>query len=191
MINAAVEGPSDEGAVRAVIIAAGHSVGRIIAKGGKPKLDRDIPKYNQAAKVAPWVVLRDSDSVCPVELRARLLSSVRDRSDRFVLRIAHAMTESWLLADRDGFSDFFKVPHGLLPRDPEAFQQPKQKLLSICEHSSSRAIRADMIRPDGQAGPLYVARINEYASTAWMVRAASEGSASLRRAVEEIRLLPG
>jgi len=49
MINVVVEGASDRGIARAVVRAAGREVGKIVAKGGKTRLDPDIPKYNRPA----------------------------------------------------------------------------------------------------------------------------------------------
>ncbi|RUP33736.1 MAG: hypothetical protein EKK51_04135, partial [Mycolicibacterium sp.] len=108
MINAAIEGESDRGVADAIIRAAGHDVGRIIAQGGKSKLDPLIPKYSVAAKFDPWVVFRDSDTECPVKLHQRLTSGITAPAT-FLLRIAHTMSEAWLLADRDGFANYFGV----------------------------------------------------------------------------------
>lgn len=102
MINAVVEGASDEGVARAVIQVSGHDVGKVIVKGGKTRLDPDIRKYNQAARHTPWVVFRDSDNACPVRLRQYLLGQVGALSPSFFLRIVHPMTEGWLLADAAG-----------------------------------------------------------------------------------------
>lgn len=190
MINVAVEGASDEEAARAVIRAAGRSVARVIAKGGKTKLDPLVPNYNQAALHAPWVVFRDSDTECPVELVARLTADIGELSPSFLLRIAHPMTEAWLLADRDGFADYFKVRRHDLPVSPETLPHPKQAVLSLCAGSRSRDIRHDVVTKEGKTGPLYVQRINEFAKTRWSVESASAISDSLRRAVDRIRELP-
>ena len=56
MINIAIEGESDREAAKAVVIAAGRTIGRVAAAGGKTRLDPKIPKYNDAAKRANWVV---------------------------------------------------------------------------------------------------------------------------------------
>lgn len=190
MINVAVEGASDEEAARAVIRAAGRSVARVIAKGGKTKLDPLLPNYNQAALYAPWVVFRDSDTECPMELVARLKASIGELSPSFLLRIAHPMTEAWLLADRDGFAEYFKVRRNDLPVSPETLPHPKQAVLSLCASSRSRDIRHDVVTKEGKTGPLYVRRINEFAKTRWSVNSASAISDSLRRAVDRIRDLP-
>lgn len=190
MINVAVEGESDREAAKAIVRAAGRTVSKIVVAGGKTKLDPKIPKYNLAARHQPWVVFRDSDGKCPVDLRNSLTSTVSSTNHRFSLRIAHTMTEAWLLADRQGFARFFRVRIALVPTDPEAIAHAKQHLLGICSQSSSRALKADIVTPSGKTGPLYVARINEFARSHWDVVSAAEASPSLRRALDAIRSLP-
>lgn len=189
MINIAAEGESDREVAKAVVRAAGRTVNQVRIAGGKSRLDPLIAKYNAASSQAPWVVFRDSDSDCPVTLRNRLLSSVTLLSPQFSLRIAHSMTEAWLLADADSFADYFGVPVNRVPREPDHLQHAKQTLISLCVRSRSRRIRDDMTAPSNHAGPLYVARLNDFASTAWRAWEASSASDSLRRAINHIQRL--
>lgn len=101
------------------------------------------------------------------------------------------MSEAWLLADRDGFADYFRVPAARIPRDPEELPNAKQTLLGLCGRSRSRTIREEVTVSGTRPGPLYVTRINEFASTAWNVAEAASASESLRRAVHRIRQIPG
>lgn len=187
MINAAVEGESDRGAVEALIIAAGHDVGKVIPARGKSRLDPKIPKYSDAARLTNWLVLRDSDGACPVELKSELSPP---QNPRFVLRIAHSMVEAWFLADAGGFAEYFHVSAGKIPRAPEELRHAKTSLLSLCARSRSRMIREDLVAKDGKEGPLYVARLNEFARERWDVAAAAERSPSLARAIASLRRLP-
>lgn len=189
MIGVVVEGESDRAAATAVVAAAGHSVAHVRVSGGKTKLDPKIPKYHTAARRMPWVVFRDSDGQCPVELRDLLTAGISMLNTRFSLRIAHSMTEAWLLADRDGFARFFHVRLARIPTDPENLAHAKRSLLRLCAESSSRLMRRDVVTPDGQTGPLYVARINEFAENHWDAVAAAESSASLAKAIRAIRRL--
>jgi hypothetical protein len=190
MIHISVEGESDREAAKAVVRSAGRTVATVVVAGGKTRLDPKIPKYNEASRRANWIVFRDSDGQCPLILMRHLTAKIGVRNSRFLLRIAHSMTEAWLLADRDGFSDFFHVSPGQLPSDPESLTHAKQTLLALCSKSRSRALRGDLVTRDGQTGPLYVSRINEFASTRWSVAAASANSPSLSRAIRSIRTLP-
>lgn len=189
MINVAVEGASDREAAKAIAAYAGHGVNQIRVAGGKSKLDTLIPKYNVAAVQHPWVVFRDSDSECPVKLRTRLTAGL-ELNANFALRIAHSMTEAWLMADRQGFSDYFRVSLSKIPGDPEVSTNAKQVLLTLCAGSRSRSIRQDVTAAGTARGPLYAVRINEFASEQWNVEAAMGRSLSLQRAVTRIAQLP-
>lgn len=189
MINAAVEGLSDEGVARAVIRAAGHEVGKVFAKGGKTRLDPLIPNYNRAALHEPWVVFRDSDTKCPVELRAQLLQGIDVVSPSFALRIVHPMTEAWLLADRERFAEFFGVRTALVPSGVDSLQNAKATVLHLCSRSRSKVLRADMVTEGGKTGPLYVSRVNEFAEQVWRVGVAAVESESLDRALVALRAL--
>lgn len=191
MINIVVEGVSDTAAAERVVKSAGHLVGRVRVAGGKTRLDPKIPNYNLAARQEPWVVFRDSDSKCPVELRATLTANIRDWQPGFLLRIAHSMTEAWLLADKEGFADYFHVSLDRVPTTPEALPHAKQALLNLCSGSRSRDIREELIASDGGAGMLYVDHLNEFAAGRWDIEAAAANSESLRRAIARIHELPG
>lgn len=115
MINVAVEGEPDREVASAVVRAAGRSVNLVRVAGGKTRLDPLIPKYNRASVQTPWVVFRDSDSVCPVALREDLGAGIAEWHPSFSLRIAHSMSEAWLLADPVSFSSFFSVPRNQYP----------------------------------------------------------------------------
>jgi hypothetical protein len=190
LINVVVEGDSDSEAAKAIVASTGREVARVIVAGGKARLDPKIAKYNQAARRSSWIVFRDSDGRCPVRLRAELTAKITAWSPNFLLRIAHSMTEAWLLADRDGFADFFRVKVGQIPADSESLPHAKQEVLRLCVSSRSRIIRQDMVRSTGETGPLYVKRINEFASTRWDVSGAAANSDSLSRAIQSIQRLP-
>jgi hypothetical protein len=190
VINVVVEGESDREVAKAVVAHAGHGVHQVRVAGGKTRLDPLIPKYNIAAAQHPWVVFRDSDSQCPVTLLARLTAGISSQHPQFCLRIAHSMSEAWLLADRDGFAEYFKVSPDRIPRDPETLPNAKQIVLGLCARSRSGAIRKDVTASGTRTGPLYVTRINEFASAVWNVAEAESVSDSLRRAVVRIRQIP-
>ena len=191
MINVVVEGRSDEEVARAVVHACGHEVAKIVVKGGKTRLDPLLPKYNRASFHAPWVVLRDSDTECPKTLRARLTAGIETLSPSFHLRIAHPMSEAWLLADRKGFASFFQVEESQIPKHPESLQNAKQTVLALCAGSRSRLLRREMVAPGVKLGPLYTTRVNEFASKGWDVESAAAGSESLRRAIDRISRIAG
>lgn len=185
-INAIVEGESDVPFVQRIIAAAGHDVGRVVVKGGSARLDAAIPRYATAARYGVYLVLRDSDGQCPVELRARLLADARDIPDSFILRIAHSMIESWALADPAAVASYFRIRRSSIPADPEQVADPKRLLLQLCMQSRSTAIRSAMVRSEGRIGTGYVQHMQDFALNAWDPLRAAERSDSLRRALERL-----
>lgn len=189
-MHVVVEGTSDEQAAEAVIRAAGREVTRVHVTNGSARLDSRLLNYRRAAARSPWVVFRDTDARCPVELRAELVSHLPHDNPRFALRLAHSMTEAWLLADPKNLAAFLGVRVGRVPANPEALPHAKYALLELCLKSRSRALRHDMVRSATEIGPLYPLRVNEFASNHWDVAAASEHAPSLRRAIAAIRAMP-
>ncbi|MET4167396.1 hypothetical protein ABID74_003323 [Gordonia terrae] len=174
---------------RALVREAGGQVAKVIVKRGKANLDPLIKNYNRAATRAPYLVLRDSDTKCPMELHKTLTRDIESLSALFQLRVVHPMTEAWLLADADGFAQYFGVVKSNIPSDPEALKHPKATLLSLCSSSKKKDIREEVVRNDGKAGPLYVDHVNEFALLHWNVSAASSRSDSLLRAYNRVREL--
>lgn len=184
-----VEGASDEQAARAILRHCGRDVHDVRVSGGKTRLDPKIPNYIRAARHGTWVIFRDTDGECPVTLRERLLSGETPESS-FALRLAHSMTEAWLMADRSGFATYFHVSPDSIPSDPDGEPHAKRTLLTICRKSRDRRIREGVVHDSDHAGPEFVYFVNEFARTAWRVEAAMENSPSLRRAVQAISAMP-
>ena len=187
-INIAAEGPTDIAIARVIVEYAGFDVGNTRPATGKTRLDSLIPKYNNASTYSPWVVFRDSDSKCPVHLRNELLTDL-ELNRNFRVRIAHTMVEAWLLADANGFSDFFRVSADIIPANVESIQNPKQTVINLAARSSSRAIREGMTRNHNEYCPLYGDTIRKFASERWNISNAEVISESLRRAIVAIRTI--
>ena len=163
----------------------GGDLGSVHGKRGKYDLDRKIAAYNQAAQYSPWFVLRDMDhdDDCAASLRNCLLP---ESVSQMCFRIAVRSVEAWLLADRSNIASFLSVSVDLVPRDPEAMENPKVDMVNLARRSKRRAIREDMIPRPGSGrhvGPAYTARMIEFARQHWRPDVASGTSDSLRRAI--------
>ncbi|MDO5512146.1 hypothetical protein [Corynebacterium sp.] len=193
VINAVVEGASDLGVAHALIIASGHEVGAGYAKRGKSRLDPDIAKYARAARYEhgrAWLVLRDSDGACPVQLRRSLLSSFSEPApESFLLRIVHTMSEGWFLGDPDGVAAYFRVPRAKLPVAPEDVEDPKRFLLQLSLQHSPRAFQKQFVREDVSPGPEFTTLINDFARHHWDIVGAAKKVPSLQRALDRLQLL--
>src|SRR5690606_24853236 len=104
-VTGAVEGLVDEAVLRRLIREAGMQCVAVYGKEGKPYLIEQLPKYNNAARYAPWCILidLDRDAGCAPEFIDRILP---DRAPGMVARVAVREVESWLLADRVNMAKF-------------------------------------------------------------------------------------
>ncbi|HEU0301899.1 MAG TPA: hypothetical protein VFR37_20760 [Longimicrobium sp.] len=189
VISLAVEGASDAAIMRRICAVAGIAVGAEFVARGKGNLDPRIPGYNNAARFAPWLVVRDldHDADCAPTLLGQLLP---DRAPGMCFRVPVRSIEAWLLGDRTGFSKFFGVSAGVLNLDPDALPRPKRTVVDLARRSTKRVIREGMVPVAGtsvEVGPDYTALLVEFAGTVWDPEAASERSDSLYRCLRALR----
>jgi hypothetical protein len=186
IISGAVEGPTDEAAVRRLISHVGATPGTMYGKKGKPHLQQNIRRYNEAARYRPWVVVvdLDHDADCAPSLRAEWLPSI---APTLCFRIAVRAIETWFLADRQRMAHFLSIPMSNIPHEPEAVDDPKTLLVNLARRSRRRAIREDIVpRPESgrSVGPAYTSRLIEFAESrtiGWRPEVAATSSYSLRR----------
>lgn len=169
-----------------------HQVIAQYDKRGKDRLDASFPGYLNASRLNPWLVLRDQDNhPCVAEL-SRQINPNRDEFPQMVLRICATSIESWLLADKTGFSRYFRVGAGKLPSDVEALPDAKGCLINIVSGCSRRNLREGIVPRVGSGrkiGPEYNAVLSSFINEEWNANRASENSESLRRAMSRIEEL--
>ncbi|MFF4320157.1 hypothetical protein [Streptomyces sp. NPDC001568] len=190
-VTIAVEGISDEGAVRAILREFGLSVGMTQGKSGKSSLLKKLPAYNQAAKFMPWFVLVDMDSVdaCVV---AKVREWLPSPAELMTFRVAIAELESWLLADREAIADFLGVAVSKIPRNPDTLRDPKQEIINLARKSRRRDVREGIVPRQGSGasvGPTYASDIRDFGMRLWRPRIAAESSPSLARCLESVEQL--
>lgn len=183
------EGALDLLVARKIVAFADHQVFAQYDKGGKNNLDRNLKGYMNASRVGPWLILRDLDQdACPL---AVLDSIAADRVafPNCLLRICIRSVESWLLADKAGFSLFFGVSSARIPPVPDALQDSKGALLDVVSHARNRNLRDGVLPRNGsgrRVGPEYNAVMAAYVEGAWSVQRARANSDSLHRAVASV-----
>lgn len=187
----AVEGDSDEGAVRSILREFGLSVRLTQGKSGKDGLLKKLPAYNKSAKHIPWFVLVDMDSAdsCVVE---KVNAWLRDPSDLMVFRVAVAELEAWLLADREAIADFLGVSKAKIPRNPDQISDPKQVIVNLARTSRRRDIREGLVpRPKSgiAVGPTYASDVRYFGDELWRPRIAALESPSLNRCLRRVEEL--
>lgn len=181
----AVEGPTDEVALRCIAEAAEIDLTLIYVTNGKANLLKRLRGFNEAARFSPWVVLIDlNGAVCPPEL---LRDALGTASPLMRCRVVVRALEAWLLADSDHLSDFLGVRRARVPDAADELRDPKLELVNLAAHSRKRAIREDMTPREGsgrRVGPNYEGRLIEFMTAAdrsWRPAVAAQRSESLRR----------
>ena len=152
---------------------AQDSKGHPDSKGG---IEKNAPAWNLAAGDGNVrMVLMDMDELafphnkkkCPESEIRRVLKG-KKKHDNFLFRIAVFESESWLLADRDGFSNFFKVSVANIPEVIDGLRNAKER-----SHKIIRGSRIDK-------------RLVDFAKSDWKPKRAAKNSKSLRRTLERL-----
>lgn len=194
-VTVAVEGDIDAAVARRILAELGLPLGPIHGRQGKGHLDKGLRGYNNAARYAHWLVIRDldHDAECAPGLVTQLMPAP---STYMCLRVAVRQIEAWLLADRSGIADLFQVPVEIVPADPETLPDAKAAVVQLAQRSRSRRFREDIVpapNTSAKVGPGYTARMIEFATNIWRPRAAADSCASLAsclRAVERWKESP-
>jgi len=179
----AVEGAHDDAVARRLCAVTGHSVALSHIARGKPNLDKKLQGFNNAARFAWWLVLRDldHDADCAPTLLETLIPI---QSEQLIVRVPIRSVESWLIADRDNIARYLGVSRDVIPREPEQIDRPKRALVDLARRSPRRDVRTDMVPAEGlsvEVGTGYTARVLDFAANHWDPVAASAYSDSLGR----------
>lgn len=174
----------------------------IPARGGKIK--SMISALNKLALSKPVILLTDLDTAdCAPQLKEKLLNN-EQQSPNFLLNIAIDEAEAWLMADREGFAKYFKIPTDDMPNSAlQKMGGMKQVLeMSFALKSSMDlthrlvALSTDeevkkQIGVHGTAckGKEYNTAIVPFIKNTWDISAAMQNSNSLTRMVNRLQLL--
>ena len=188
------EGPTDRAAARRLIEAVGAAPGadysgRRRASPGKDYLDANVARYNAAARLAPWLVLRDADGACAAELAAELLPKP---AEFMCFRVVVPAIEAWLLADSEALATFLGVSVARIPSKPEEITDVKGCIVDLVRHSRLRSIREDFLpvaRSGRKEGPGYANGLIEFINRIWDPKRAAVRASSLERAILRLRSL--
>lgn len=193
-LYAAVEGTTDEAALRRLLAECRLPEPIVYGKQGKAAIHKQLRSYNAAARHTPWIVIVDLDS--EADRAPQLVSDwLPESADLMHLRVAVHAVESWLLADAQRIGKFLGVPLSRVPTNPDTLPDPKLTLINLARRSRSRALREDMApRPESgrTVGPAYVSRLIEFATDmtdGWRTRTAAQASPSLRGCTNRLSLL--
>lgn len=157
---------------------------------GITKLVPALERYAQQARhVQPVLCIADTDGQCAVNLLTSWLPT--PAHEHFLLRLAVTEAESWLMADRDGFSRELAVPLNKLPQRPDDEADPKRLLLTLAKKSKKRLIRDEVVSHSdpSKPGSGYNLHLCAFARMHWNAHCAAQTSPSLARAMTRLETL--
>ena len=188
-INVLVEGIIDEAVARRLINETGHQPGVCYGKKGVSYIHQKIRGFNKSAASMPILTLvdfMDTGLKCPPEVTSSWLPH---RCANMLCRIVVREIESWILADRNNLSTYLRVASNRVPLDPENVDDPKQILVNIARHSSSRTIRESIVPSNNSGanvGPLYNSVFSDFVGSIWKPSEARLTSYSLDRCMTRL-----
>ncbi|MGV8827489.1 MAG: hypothetical protein ACWA6U_04135 [Breznakibacter sp.] len=151
-------------------------------------LKSKIKSFNQASIVNPHFMLTDLDNyTCPSALREDWVNF--EMNSNFIFRVAVREVESWVLADREGLSQYLNVSVVNFPVNPDLEDDPKNTLIQLAKRCKNRDIREDIvpINKNAKIGPNYNGCLSDFIYKAWNLENAMRNSESLRRTYEKLR----
>ena len=165
-----------------------YRVSKCLCNRGQGYLKSKINNFNQAAEVMPFFVLTDQDRGCPLTIISSWLK--REPSKYLIFRIAVMEIESWVMAHREAFAEFFSISLDLIPQNMDELSDPKQFLINLVSRSRSGRLRADIVPATGstaKVGPDYNNHLSQFVQDEWNAFEAERHSESLRRAFFRIK----
>lgn len=170
---------------------------RLPARGGQ--IINLAPKYNSLG--SPIFLLTDLDNYqCPPLLIKEWFGKVQIKKN-LLFRIAQEEAETWLMADREGFSKWLNVEIDLIP-EPSLIDKkkgiqeivtPKMKpslymMLKIASHSKNSKLKEQLTPKMGAGkGPGYNLALVPFIENEWNIKNAARNSYSLFKAIERLK----
>ncbi|MFD2918662.1 hypothetical protein ACFS6H_03000 [Terrimonas rubra] len=169
---------------------------RLPARGGQ--IQTLAPKYNKLG--SPTFLLTDLDTfTCPPALIRKWFGS-DNISNELLFRIAQEEAETWLMADRKGFSDWLSVDINLIP-EPKVLDNKKDiseitfpfkpslyMMMNIASHSTNDRLKEDLTPKKGAGkGPAYNTALLPFIEKKWNIQNAAANSYSLGKAIQRLK----
>jgi len=154
-----------------------------IDAGGITGLLKALRRYAaQARNVQPVLCIADTDRRCTRDILQKHLP--KEAPPGFLWRLAVPEAESWVLADRAMFAEYFRVPKDKIPTVTDNIFDPKRLILNLVQRSKERRFRNEMVseRDPSKPGTGYNLHLSQFVAQAWRVEEARLTSESLQRA---------
>jgi len=173
-------------------------VSELPARGGQ--ISGKLREFDRLSAYLPVILLVDLDThSCAPELLQKLFPD--GKNNRFIVNIAVDEAEAWLMADRQGFSDYFAIDIEEIPKAKPLKQGgnkalvemgvPLKSSLYLMSRLIPKSRNADykkQLTPlkNAKKGPEYNDCIVPFIQEKWDIETARKNSNSLNRMIERI-----
>jgi len=180
--------PQEEVIKKLFSIRPDFRIDTVYRRNGNRYIIANINHFNEDADNIPYFILTDLDYwPCPPGLMDEWLDD--EKHPNLIFRIAVHSVESWLMADFDNFSHFFRIPNEEMRRDLEEIIEPQKYLLFLIDKYSTKEFKDAMLPKKGaKIGRQYNAYLTEFINKRWNYHYAERYSKSLRHALRAICL---
>lgn len=171
------------------------------ARGGQIK--QKIWNFNILSESYPVILLMDLDDKDCAPIVLQQFFHDTEKNNNFIFSIANDEAEAWLMADRNSFSDYFRVPVDLIPL-PQRIRNKKDYFYEmalpykssyymvnqIIPNSRIKEFRDQMIPQNGaKKGKEYNSALTPFIINNWDIDNARINSDSLNRMITRIERL--
>ncbi|EOG6950026.1 DUF4276 family protein [Edwardsiella piscicida] len=181
---------TEEIMIKVISSSKQFDIGLKLGKQGNGYLVSKLNNFNELAKNSPVIVVFDLDlKPCPEKFRTSLENKVINKRENLHLIVSVREIESWILADRVGFSSYFKVSKDKIERDPDELLDPKEKIINLAKQSKDSVIKKGIPPANGAAakvGLSYNSLLTGFIRDEWDMSRAAEASPSLSLAIKTI-----
>jgi len=161
---------------------------RVVNKLGRTgcgDIIKNIEKYNALSKIHYVLIaldldMKESDAVLLAEIERK----IKRKEDKLLFSVSVREIESWLLADRKGFSDFLRISESKIDTNPDSLLDPKGKIVNLAKSSKNAEARTGIPPKPGSAakvGISYNTLLREFVSQNWSIDRARVNSPSLNK----------
>jgi hypothetical protein len=176
-------------------------ISELPARGSQIK--EKILNFNNLANAFPVVLLMDLDEKDCAPIVIQSFFKITPKNNNFIISIAIDEAEAWLMADRENFSNYFRVPIEKIPL-PKKIKNKKEyypemdfpykssyyMVNQIIPFSRIKEFKDQMIPQNGaKKGKEYNSALNPFISKHWDINNAIQNSDSLFRMVNRVKKL--
>ena len=116
-----------------------------LGRKGNSYLKQRMMELIRVAHSIPVLLMTDLDRIACAPTLISDWRGSQQLPDNMLFRVAVREVEAWLLADREGFSNFSGVPVEKIPRYPESLEDPKQTLLGLVRRYGEKSIKIEIL----------------------------------------------